>query len=74
MRLRELLTIVDSHITLQIGEVVEKYNSKDDVPEERRNNCVKRISTAETGLVITLSELREVLNLEELGYSFESGI
>ena len=74
MRLRELLTVVNSPLMLEINEVVERYDSKNEVPEERMNYDVKTIAATKDGLVIKLGELRKIPTLDELGYSFEVGV
>ncbi|WP_410514275.1 hypothetical protein PaeBR_07695 [Paenibacillus sp. BR2-3] len=74
MRLRELLTVVEANITLEISGSIEEYFTKKSIPEIRMNSEVKGIKAIENGLIVNLSEPRKILTLEELGYSFEVGV
>lgn len=74
MILRELLAVVNSHITLVISGMKEEYKIKSDIPDARLNFEVKTIEAIESRLIIKLDEPRKVPTLEELGYSFETGV
>ena len=74
MRLRELLTVINSHITLELFETKEKYEIKADIPEEHMNCEVKVVEAKDNSFGIKLGEPKKVLTLEELGYSFEVGV
>jgi len=73
MKLRELLSIVDSRITLETSGEKEKYETKLDIPDARMNFEVKTIEACNNSLVIKLDKPKKVPTLEELGYSFEVG-
>ena len=74
MKLRELLAVVDSHLTLKVSETIEKFETKEDVPDGYKNGEVKMVEARDNGLVIKLDEAKKVPTLEELGYSFEVGV
>lgn len=74
MRLRELLTVVEANITLEISGSKEEFITKKDIPEIRMNSEVKGLKAIGTGLMIYLAEPKRVPTLEELGYSFEVGV
>ncbi len=74
MRLRELLPVIESSITLEIADVKEKYDSKSALPQECMNYIVKTMKADNNNLLITLDEPKKVASLEELGYSFETGM
>ncbi|KGE18329.1 hypothetical protein [Paenibacillus wynnii] len=74
MRLRELLTVVEANITLEISGLSEEYVTKKDIPEFRMNSEVNGLKAIENGLMIKLAEPKKVPTLEELGYSFEVGV
>ncbi|RJR28194.1 hypothetical protein C4561_00350 [candidate division WWE3 bacterium] len=74
MKLRELLAVIDSSITLEIADVKEKYDSKSALPQERMNYIVKSIKADNNSPLIILGEPKKVATLEELGYSFETGM
>lgn len=74
MRLRELLTIIDSELTLKVDGESKVFKSKVEVTEELKNYEVCTIESSSYGLVVTLGELRKIASLEELDYSFESGM
>jgi len=52
MRLRELLTVVNSKITLELSGTIEKYEAKADIPDEHKNCEVKIVEAKDNGLVI----------------------
>ena len=74
MKLRELLPVIESSITIEIADVKEKYDSKSDLSQERMNYIVKTIKVDNGNLLIALDEPKKVASLEELGYSFETGM
>ncbi|AHV98598.1 hypothetical protein [Paenibacillus sabinae] len=74
MRLRDLLTVVENTVTLEISGQQETYSTKASIPHTRMNSEVKRLATIDSGLIIQLGEPRKVPTLEELGYSFEVGM
>ncbi|MCL6604713.1 MAG: hypothetical protein K6T94_17775 [Paenibacillus sp.] len=74
MRLRELLTVVDANITLEVSGAKEEFITKKDIPEIRMNSEVKGLKATDNGLMINLAEPKKVPTLEELGYSFEIGV
>ncbi|MGV8150029.1 MAG: hypothetical protein ACLKAN_13610 [Alkaliphilus sp.] len=72
MRLRELLTVIDSSIALKIAGIKEKYDSKSAFTHGQQNYIVKSIKT--DSVLVILDEPKKTETLEELGYSFEAGI
>jgi hypothetical protein len=74
MKLRELLTVIDSSITLEIEGIKEKYDSESALLDELMNYTVKSIKTANNSILIVLDESKEIETLEELDYSFEAGM
>jgi len=74
MKLKELLKVIDSELTIEIANIKEKYNSKLDIKEEQMNYMVKTIKTDNNSILIILDEFKKVGNLEELNYSFEAGM
>ena len=74
MRLRELLTVVEANITLEVSGSKEEFTTKKDIPEIRMNSEVKGLKVTDNGLMINLAEPKKVPTLEELGYSFEVGV
>lgn len=74
MRLRELLKLIDSNITLEIENVKEIYDKKSSIPKERMIDIVKSIKVDKNGILIILNESQKVKSLEELGYGFEMGM
>ena len=74
MKLRELLAVIDSSITIEIAGIKEKYASKAALPEEHMNYTVKSIKTDNNNILVTLNKPKNLETLEELGYSFEAGV
>ena len=74
MKLKELLEIVDSELTIEISGVKEKHDSKFDIKKEQMDYIVKSIKTDNNGILIVLEEFKKVETLEELNYSFEAGM
>lgn len=74
MKLIELLALIDSVIVLEISGKKEIYYSKSAIPEELMNHIVKSINSENNSILIILSEPTKPKNLEDLGYSFESGM
>jgi hypothetical protein len=74
MKLKELLKVIESRITLEIAGVKEKYDSKLDVKKDQMDYIVKSIKTDNNGILIVLEESSKVETLEDLNYSFESGM
>ena len=74
MRLREILTVIDSTLVLEIANEKETYDSKSAIPEERMNFIVQSIQPANKGILIILDVPQKGKTLEELGYNFEAGM
>jgi hypothetical protein len=74
MKLRELLTVIDSSITIEIAGIKGKYASESALLEEWMNYIVKSIKTDNNSILIVLDESKEIETLEELNYSFEAGM
>jgi hypothetical protein len=74
MKLIELLSLIDSVIVLEKSGKKEIYDSKSAIPEELMNHIVKTIKPENNSILIILSKPPKTKNLEDLGYSFESGM
>ena len=76
MNLKKVLTVIDSTLVLvlEIANEKETFDSKSAIPEERMNFIVQYIHPANNGILIILGEPHKSSTLEELDYSFESGI
>lgn len=74
LKLKELLTFVESKVTLELLETEMKYERKTDIPDALKNHEVKRIEAKTNSIFIKLDEPKKVPTLAELGYSFESGM
>lgn len=74
MKLRELLKVIDSDVTFEIVGAKGKYDSKSDFTVEQMNYTVKSIKNNNDSILINLEEPKKVETLEELGYSFETGM
>lgn len=74
MKLKELLKIIDSDITLEIEGIKEKYDSKSVLLKEQMNYIVKSIKNENNSILIILDEPKKVESLEKLGSSFETGM
>lgn len=74
MKLRELLVLVDSRVTLELFEEEMKYEKKTDIPDTLKNHEVRRIEAKINSIFIRLDEPKKIPTLEELGYSFEAGM
>ncbi len=74
MKLRELLPLIESSITIELEGVKEKYDSRSDFPQDRMDHVVRMIEAYNGSLLITLDEPKKAAGLEELGYRFESGM
>lgn len=74
MKLKELLMFIESKVTLELSENEVKYERKADIPDTLKNHEVKRIEAKINSIFIKLDEPKKVPTLEELGYSFESGM
>ena len=74
MNLKEILTVIDSPLVLEIANEKETYDSKSAIPEERMNFIVQSIQAANKGILIILDEPQKARTLEELGYNFEAGM
>ena len=74
MRLKELLKVIDSELTIEISDVKEKYDSKLDIKEKQIDYIVKVIKADNNSILIVLDESKKVRTLEELNYSFETGM
>ena len=74
MKLKELLKVIDSELTIEIAGIKEKYDFKLDLKEEQMNYIVRVIKADNNGILIVLDESKKVRTLEELNYSFENGM
>lgn len=74
MRLRVLLPVTDSKITLEIAGVKEEYDSRSAVPEDRMYYVVQSIKGENQRILVKLTKPERVPTLEEQGYSFEVGV
>ncbi len=74
MKLKELLPVIESSVILEMNSKSEIYDSVSAIPEEQMNHVVKSIKSDKNSLLITLIEAPKPKTLEELGYSFESGM
>ena len=74
MKLKEALPLIDSAIILEIADVREMYDSKSAIPESLMNHIVTAIKPDNESILIVLSDPPKSKTLEELGYSFESGM
>lgn len=74
MKLKEALPLFDSAIILEIANNREMYDSKSAIPESRMNYVVTAIKPENTSILIVLTDPPKTKTLEELGYSFESGM
>jgi len=74
MKLKEAIPIIDSAIILETENVKEFYDSKSAIPALWMNHIVTSIKPDNESIHIYLSEPPKVKTLEELGYSFESGM
>ena len=74
MKLKEVLTVIDSALVLELANEKETYESKTAVPEARMNQIVQSIQPSNGSLLIVLAAAPKAKTLEELGYSFESGM
>lgn len=74
MQLKEVLTVIDADIVLEIASEVESYNAKSAIPQNRLDYIVKAIKPLNKSILIILSEPPKSKTLEELGYSFEAGM
>ena len=74
MKLKELLKVIDSELTIEISDIKENYYSKLDIKEEQMNYIVRVIKAENKGILIVLDESEKVGTLEELNYSFEAGM
>ena len=74
MKLKEALPVIDSAIILEIANEKEHYDSKSAIPESRMNHIVTSIKPENNSIHILLAEPPKAKSLEDLGYSFESGM
>ncbi len=66
MKLKELLVVVDSKVTLELTGTIEKYETKPAIPDELKNHEVKLVEAKDNGVVIKLGEPPKVPTLEEM--------
>lgn len=74
MKLRELLPVIQSGITLEIAGKRKAFVSKSKIPEDYVNHIVTKITPEGNRILIALGKPKRVKTLEELGYSFEVGV
>lgn len=74
MKLKELLIFIESKVTLELCENEMKFERKTDIPETFKNHEVRRIEAKTNNILIKLDVPKKVPTLEELGYSFETGM
>lgn len=65
---------VESKVTLELFDTEMKYERKADIPDTLKNHEVRRIEAKVDSIFIKLDEPKKVPTLEELGYSFETGM
>lgn len=73
MKLSELLEVIDTHITLEISGLKEKYATKSDISETRMNFEVTKVVVCKGILIVQLVETKNVATIDDPGYSFEVG-
>lgn len=74
MKLKEILPLIDSALILEIENNKEVFNSKATIPESWMYHAVTSIKPDNKSIHICLVESPKPKTLEELGYSFESGM
>lgn len=74
MKLKEVLAIIDSAIVLNVAGEKEIYGSKTEIQADRMSHIVSSIKAEDNSIVIILEEPPKTKSLEDLGYSFESGM
>jgi len=74
MKLKEILPVIDAAIILEIADSKEVYDSKSAIPENRMNHVITSMRSDNKSILIVLSDPPVTKTLEELGYSFESGM
>jgi hypothetical protein len=74
MKLRDLLLVVETPVTLDLSGVLENYASRCAVPESLLEHEVRTLEAVAGAIVIRLDPPKKVPTLEELGYSFEAGV
>ena len=77
IKLKELIKVFDAAFTTVSAKGT--YDSGSIIPEELMNSIVKSIKMDKNRILITwiqviLDESKKVKTLEELGYSFETGV
>ncbi len=72
MKVRDLINVIDTKFSIVNDD--QNYNSDSTIPEELMNRAVKSIKSDENGIKIFLKEPMRSNSLEDLGYSFETGI
>ena len=60
MKLKELLKVIDSELTIEISSVKEKYDSKLGIKEKQMDYIVKSIKTDNNGILIVLDESKTI--------------
>lgn len=74
MKLNEALTVINTSIVLETENKREVFESKSAIPESWMNYVVTSIRPDNRGIIISLESPIKAKTLEELGYSFESGM
>lgn len=74
MKLKELISVLNSQITIELSGMKKEYKSKDSIPEEFEHCEVNSIEVCNNNHLIKIEIQRRVPTLEELGYSFEFGV
>lgn len=74
MKLKEILPLIKLPVILEKDNKREMYDSSSSIQEERMNHIVKSIKSDNNTILVILGEPINPKTLEELGYSFESGM
>ena len=74
MVLKELMGLIEGNVALRIAENNSPYNAISEVPEHYLHFRVTRLEVLESRILISLQKKDPPKSLEELGYSFESGV
>ena len=56
MKLKEVLSVIDSVVLLEIADKKERYDSKSAIPEERMNHILKSIHPGNNNIIIVATE------------------
>ena len=72
MRVRELTNLIDASYRVVSSD--RSYSSESPISEEIKNSVVSSIKVDNSGILIIKYKSKKTQSLEELGYSFETGI